>query len=275
MRLGRLVGGFLLGAVLCVGPADAQALRARSTEYLTVAGADDVRATWVNPAGLARVLEASIMAEAVVDRVPEVALAQYSLGLNSRGFSVAHARDRAGSTAAVSLTRFALGLPFGRATAGVGVTLFGAAGRGKGVDVGLGYRLTRAVDVAAAVRNLRRPSARGVQQPIVAVAGARWRLVPGLAAIEAEAVVADSGAGFGQPRYHGMLRITRRGQSPIHLFGGVLLDRSRIEQWVLGLAVGSPGWLGIVGGASRANGLERPDRFSVTGVASHRAGAAR
>lgn len=277
MHLTTVAAGAALVAAHTAAPARAlaQLPHPRSADYLTVAAVDDVRAAWVNPAGLARVLEASIMAEAVVDRLPETALAQYTVGMNSRGFSVSFARDRAPDTVPVSMTRFALGLPFPRGAVGIGVTLFRASAHDEGVDLGLHYRLARAVDIAAVVRHIGRPAARGTEAPLMGLVGARWRALPSLVTVDGEVLAADSGDGRPAIRYRGMLHFLTTGRSRrVEVLTGVELARGRVERWVLGIGLATTGWVGSVGGASRAFGLRRPDRFSVTGVQSHRAPAA-
>jgi len=269
-----LLPGLLTALVplTAAAPAIAQLPRPRSADYLTVAGVDDVRAAWVNPAGLARVLEASIMAEVVVDRLPDATLAQYTLGMNSRGFSVSFARDRTVETAPVNMTRFGVGLPFQRGSLGVGVTLFRASARDEGVDLGLDYRLTRALDVAAVVRHLGRPVVRGAPTPVTALAGLQWRAVPRLLILDGELAAADAGNGLlGDIQYRGMLRFSPPGRSRIEVLTGVELVAHQVERVVIGVGLGTTGWVGAVGGASRSLGLSRPDRFSLTGVKSHRA----
>jgi hypothetical protein len=211
------------------------------------------------------------MAEAVVDRLPETRLIQYTLGMNSRGFSISYARDRTSATAPVSMTRLALGLPFPRGAVGVAVTLYRATARAEGVDVGLGYRLTPTADVAAVVRHLGGPVVRGVRTPVLAVAGARWQPVPRVITLDAEVAAADSGGGFTKEvQYRGMLRVATPGRSRVELLGGVELGSEGVARWVVGMSVGTANWLGGVGGASRGFGLDRPDRLSIAGVMSHR-----
>ena len=90
----RLGFAFLL-AVGQVANAFAQTLPARSGDYLFVTNAVDARALWVNPAGLGVVPEASIMGEfSLTPGGGDVRLAQYTVGLNSRGFSIGYRRNR-------------------------------------------------------------------------------------------------------------------------------------------------------------------------------------
>lgn len=266
------------GALLAT-TARAQAPRPRSTDYLTVAGSDDVRAAWVNPAGLGRVLEASVMAEVVVDRPgDDLVLSQYTLGLNSRGFSISYARDRTIDTAVVGMTRFALGLPFPRGALGIGVTLFRGGGNAsdEGWDLGVGYRLARSLDLAATLRHISRPVVRRSELPITALVGASWRPVPGVVSLECEAAADDSGpGGLSDLRYRGNLRLsTRAARRRVHVVSGIEIAGGRLDRWVVGVALGTTDWLGLLGGASRPTGLGHLDRVSLTGVASRRAATA-
>jgi hypothetical protein len=59
---------FTLVSALGAGRLCAQAVPARSADYLFLATASDARATWVNPAGPATAPTASIAAELVFDR---------------------------------------------------------------------------------------------------------------------------------------------------------------------------------------------------------------
>lgn len=257
--------------------AAAQVPRPRTADYLTVAGPDDVRAAWVNPAGLARVLEASVMAEGVVDRPPGegVALSQYTLGLNSRGFAITYARDRTVGTAAVGLTRFALALPFAGGSVGAAFTMFRGGGSppAQGWDVGLAYRPSRSLDLGASVRHINRPIVRQVQLPVTALVGARWFPVPGYLSLEGEAGASDSGpGGFTDLRYRAMVRLSvGGGRRRFHFLSGADFMDQKVERWIVGLALGGADWLGVLGGGSRAADLDRPDRFSLTAVASRRA----
>ncbi|HXV85302.1 MAG TPA: hypothetical protein VD793_01315 [Gemmatimonadales bacterium] len=246
-------------------------LRPRSLDYLTIAGVDDVRAAWVNPAGLARVLEASVMAELVADRLPETRLAQYTVGLNSRGLSVSFAKDRAIDALPLNLTRLALGLPLGRGSLGGGVTLYRGSSRDHGIDLGLTYRPTGTLDVAATLRHVGRPVVRGVRHPVTGVLGTSWRILPTAVTLEGEVLADESGRGWLEDvRYRGMFRLSvPRGRARMELLAGVETIGRHLERLVVGFGVGTGGWLGAVGGSARGSGLDRPDRFSVTGVMSH------
>src|SRR5207245_11220238 len=66
----------------------------RATAYRPPRALTDARALWVNPAGLARGLEASVNADVTVgDPGAAGRLRQLSLGFNSRGLSFGYQRD--------------------------------------------------------------------------------------------------------------------------------------------------------------------------------------
>ncbi len=266
--------------VLPLGAAASQAPRPRSADYLSVAGPDDVRAAWVNPAALARVLEASVMAEAVVDRPPGggLAFSQYTLGLNSRGFAVTYARDRAVRTASVGMTRFALALPFTKGSVGGAFTMFRGGGgpSAEAWDIGLAYRPSSSFDLGASVRDINRPVVRRTQLPVTALAGARWFPLPGHVSLEAEVGASDAGpGGFTHLRYRGAVHVSvGAARRRFHFLSAAEFAGQKVERWVVGLALGTTDWFGVLGGGSRAVDLDRPDRFSLTAVASRRAPSA-
>ena len=86
----------LAGATASAGRLTAQVLPAQPARYLLTTEVDDARALWVNPAGLARRLEASIGADVGVDRFANgaVQLSQYGATVASRGLAVSWVHDR-------------------------------------------------------------------------------------------------------------------------------------------------------------------------------------
>ena len=70
-------------ASLLCSVAVGQTFAPRSLDYLFAATANDARAIWVNPAGLAIVSEASIMAELVVHRSPDADLRLSQLSMRA------------------------------------------------------------------------------------------------------------------------------------------------------------------------------------------------
>lgn len=97
-------------------------LPAQPARYLLTADVADARALWVNPAGLARRLEASIGADIGVDRFASGTsqLSQYGASVSSRGLAVSWVHDRypGGS----SVNAYAVGAGFGDERFSAGVT---------------------------------------------------------------------------------------------------------------------------------------------------------
>ena len=266
-------------AATCVAlgaPALAQQSEPRSRDYLFITTADDVRAVWVNPAGLGRVPEASVMAEAAVDRTNgSVRLSQYTLGLNSRGLGLSYQRDRSRDSVSLGVLRIGLGLPLGRGSIGAAMTNYGR-GRPQGYDLGLRYPVLASLEAGLVVRNLNRPQVvfQEGPLPIITVAGASWTIAPQLANVSAEAIAVErvgTAEGF-DLRYRGgfVLRSTQPWPLALHATA-LVASNGALRQWSLGLVVGGVDRVGVVSSASPTTGLGEPQRFSAVGVASRRA----
>jgi hypothetical protein len=237
----------------------------------------DVRAVWVNPAGLGAVPEASIMAEAVVDRPDgSVKLGQYTLGLNSRGLGISYQRDRSRDSVSVGIVRLGLGLPIGRGSMGAAMSSYGRGGsRQQGYDLGVRYPVIRALEAGVVVRNLSRPQPvfSEAPLPIVTVASATWSVAPELANLSVEATAVErpgAVSGF-DLSYRGgfVVRAARPWPLALHATASVDGDGS-LRQWSLGLMVGRLDRVGVVASAAPTTGLGEPRRFSAVGVASRR-----
>lgn len=275
--------GLLVGAAACAalwvlppGAALAQQSEPRSRDYLFITSVDDVRAVWVNPAGLGFVPEASVMAEAAVDRTDgSVRLSQYTLGLNSRGLGLAYERDRSRENLSVGVLRIGLGLPLGRGSIGAAMSNYGR-GRQQGYDLGVSYPVLAGLVAGLAVRNLNRPQVvfQEGPQPIITVAGATWTLAPQLANVSAEAVAVErlgTASGFDM-RYRGGFVLRSRSPWPVALHAvAAVTSEGTLRQWSLGLVIGGLDRVGLVASASPTTGLGEPRRFSAVGVASRRA----
>lgn len=266
-----------LGTLFWSNAIAGQVHRTRSVEYLSVASVSDVRANWVNPAGLKAVPEASVMLEFTTGRNPmdEFQLDQFALGFNSRGISVVYLRNRfPGLAESTTMLRLATGLPFSRGALGVAVTLYGAPGENdRGVDIGLQYALTPMITAGAVARNLGRPEVGPVTLPNVFAGGALLSLGGGTVKISADAQATEI---LGAPSrefsmtYLGAASLTLPMQRPVHLMGGANLGSNlRIDRLHVGLAFGGRSHVGaLVTGVSR-NANPTVDRVSVFGVSSN------
>jgi len=122
-RRALAVAGVLAGwATLAPAWAAAQILPAQPARYELTTEASDARALWVNPAGLARLPEASIGADVTADRFfPGGAqLSQYSLSLAGRGVAASWIHERLPSSQ--SLNVYAVGIGLGDEQFSAGMT---------------------------------------------------------------------------------------------------------------------------------------------------------
>ena len=277
----RLLAGTVAAAVWVLQPAVAAAqAEPRSRDYLFITGVDDVRAVWVNPAGLGRIPEASVMAEGVLDRTGgSTRLSQYTFGLNSRGLGLAYERDRSRDSLSVGVVRIGLGLPLPRGRGAIGVAMndYGR-GREQGYDLGLRYGVLAGVEAGLVVRNINRPRVTLVEPPlpIVTLVGASWILAPQLAAVSGEATAVErlgTASGF-DVSYRGGFVLRTGGSWPLALHAAARVNSSgTLRQWSLGVVIGGLDRVGLVASAEPTTGLGEPQQFSAVGVASRRAPA--
>lgn len=255
------------GVVLAQGP------RARSRDYLMLASVDDVRATWVNPAGLARVMEASVMAELVVDRALDGTLhvGQYTLGMNSRGLSLSYLRERIPDTVSVGIWRLAFSMAFPRGSMGLAISQYRSLGQDEGLDFGARFTPAAGLDMGLVTRNISRPLVRGRRLPLTGALGVAWsplRDVVQLAA-EAEAIERLTASGYDR-RYRGVLQLAPPGSTVGVITAFDFDDDLSVARWTLGIRIGGTDSGGLLASASPAGDLGRIDRISAVGVASRR-----
>ena len=249
----------------------AQAVRARSGDYLFVTTAHDARSMWVNPAGLAIFNQASIMGEIVADRpVGEgLRLSQWTVGFNSRGFALGYQRDRFATGSGIF--RFALGLRFRRGTLGGAYSIYRAGTTDQGGDIGLRYHLLDVLEAGVVLRNIGRPFIHDSLSSLKWVAGLGWIPVPHLVRIAAEArFTGRVGASGYESAYRAGIHLSTRGRLPIGVTGALDLgSRFTIDAFTVGIVVGGIDQVVALGSAVRAPlAAARFDRFSLTGVAS-------
>jgi hypothetical protein len=268
VRFGLLSGGL----AIAVAGARAQALP-RSRDYLFVTNVDDARALWVNPAGLGWVPEASVLAEAVLDRAEGTARwSQYSFGLNSRGLALAYWRSRRPAGPGQGVWTVGLGLPLGPGA--IGASLSSYRGRGAtGYDVGLRYPLAWGADLGLVLRNLGRPAIDSLAEPISGVVGLTVPVAPGLAELSLEGRAVERRAAEGY-EFSYRAGFTLQAVGAVGLHAAADVAGSRLRQWSLGLVLGGLDRLGAVMSSLPATGLGEPQRFSAVGLASRRPRAA-
>ena len=267
---GQAVAPIALLLLPLVTGAAAQAVPNRTTLYLHPTDVTDARALWVNPAGLARMKEASVHLDLTVgDPGAGGRLRQVTAGVNSRGFSLGYQRDL--FDGGVRGHTYRLGFAGGerRLAAGVATALYrGAPGSsGTGWDVGLVYDLTPMLTVGAVVANLGRPVARDSVLRVSYTPAATLRLFNGRAVLSADAGLTSegvSGYAFGGV---GVLREWTR--LPLRILVRLDTDRSlRRAGFALGLSVGSQDLIGSV--ATSSGDLGHIDALSLYGVSTRR-----
>ncbi len=251
----------------------AQAVRARSGDYLFVTAAHDARSMWVNPAGLVIFNEASIMGEIVAERPAGegLRLSQWTVGFNSRGFALGYQRDRFAGGSGSNTFRFALGLRFRRGTLGGAYSIYRAGTTGRGGDIGLRYHLADVLEAGVVLSNIGRPFIHDSLSSLKWVVGLGWIPVPRLVRIAAEARFTERvGASGYESAYRAGIHLTTRGRLPIGATGALdLSSRFRIDAFTVGIVVGGTDQVVALGSAVRApSAAARFDRFSLTGVAS-------
>jgi hypothetical protein len=258
-------------------PASGQAVRSRSADYLFAATPTDARALWVNPAGLALLTGASVMAEAAIDfpQDSSVRFAQWTLGFNSRGLSVGYQRDRFGEDPNTGTLRFGLALPFKRGSVGASFSLYHGApddtASHRGFDFGARYRPLEMIDLGLVVRNIGRPMPRLEKSPVTGVLGANLTFVPQHAALQLEAAAAErleaSGYDLG---YRAGIILASGGSLPFSLLTSLELDSDfKLNSWVLGVVIGGKDSGSLIASGPTGSGVDtRLQRLSVTGVAT-------
>ncbi len=167
--MSRSIVCLLVVSAACVTPLRAQFRNARSADYLFLTSVTDIRAAWVNPAGLAVVPEASLLGEFVIGRMPngDFHFDQYTIGFNSRGLSVAYQRDRFENGPSTNIVRISSSLPMARGGLGVSVSWYAAEGpNDRDFDVGFLYSLNRMTVVGLTARHIGRAEVAGIKMPL-------------------------------------------------------------------------------------------------------------
>lgn len=271
----RFLAG-LAAVALSAGSAAAQEIRPRSSDYLFVATVSDVRATWLNPAGLGVVNEASVMGELVVDAPAggDARLGQWTTGFNSRGFSIAFQQTRFADGTSNNIWHFGVGLAFTRGALGGSVAWHtGEGDNDRAGDIGFYYLLASPVSVGIVLRNIGRPVVRDSTLPITGVLGLGWLAVPRHLEIAAEMLVTEE-TEFSDIKavYRAGLQLATGGKIPIGALANVDLGSNfKIDRWSIGVSIGGDS-RGILLGTAQPS---RFDRFSLTGIASRRPQSAR
>ena len=244
----------------------------RSQDYLFLTNVTDVRALWVNPAGLALVPEASIIAELTFERLNgELRVEQYAVGFNSRGISVGYQRNRLVGEKPVSSLRTGFGFPFRGGSVGVAFSRYHQdSTKSFGMDFGLFFVPTVAVQLGLAVRHVGRPSVRGADLPVTTVGAAQMTLSVIQLTWETAAVerLQPDVSGFDFTHRAGV-RLSLWKQLPVMLIGAVDLGSNvRIDRLNVGFSMGGARQLTSIGSAVPRDNAPVFEHFSATFVAS-------
>ncbi len=250
----------------------AQSVSARSRDYLFLTNVADVRALWVNPAGLAVVPEASIFAELMFERLGgDLRVEQYALGFNSRGVSIGYQRNRLVGEKAVGTLRTGFGFPFRGGSLGVAFSRFSQDSiKSYGADFGLLYIPSIAVQLGLAVRHVGRPTVRGADLPVTTVGAAQMTLSVVQLSWETAAAERlepdDSGFDF---THRAGARLALWKRLPVMVIGAVDMGSNlRIDRLNLGFSIGGARQLTSIGSAVSRNNAPVFEHFSATFVAT-------
>lgn len=250
----------------------AQSVSPRSRDYLFLTNVADVRALWVNPAGLVLVPEASIIGELMFERRGgELRVEQYTLGFNSRGLSIGYQRNRLVGQKAQSTLRTGFGFPFRGGSLGVAFSRHSQdSTKSYGVDFGLIYVPSITLQLGLAIRDVGRPTVRGADLPVTTVGAAQMTLSVMQLTWETAAAERpepdDSGFDF---THRAGVRLALWKQLPVMVIGAVDMGSNlRIDRFNLGLSIGGARQLTSIGSAVSRNNTPVFEHFSATFLAS-------
>ncbi len=270
IRITLLVVGLVS---LHVNTALSQGVTVRSRDYLFLTNVADVRALWVNPAGLALVTEASLLGEFTVQRTGgEIRLEQYSLGFNSRGVSIGYQRNRFEGESAVGIFRTGLGVPFRGGTFGMAASRYSQdSTRSYGADLGVIFVPSVRIQLGLAIRHIGRPSVRLATLPVTTVGAAQ--LTTSLVQVAWETLAAErlasSESGFDFAHRAGA-RVALPTRTPVILMGSVDLGSNiRIDRFHLGFSIGGTRQFTSVASAVSRNNSPVFEQISATFVATN------
>jgi hypothetical protein len=254
----------LAGFALFALPLAAQAVPNRATAYLTTTDVADARALWVNPAGLAARHEASVHLDFTV-RQPggRGQLGQITAGFNARGLSFGYQRDNFPGGLHGHTYRLGLAGAYNRLAAGMALVAYRGGTKGTAWDLGARYVWRPQIAFGAVIRNIGRPTVRGVREDVTFVPATTIRIMGDLLAVSVQAAL-------GPASTHGYTLEARAqlpGRAGLGLIGRIDTDRSwRRRALVFGLSAGRGDRVGLVG--STPGDFSQVDAASVYGVSS-------
>lgn len=249
----------------------AQSVSPRSRDYLFITNVADVRALWVNPAGLALVPEASILGELTFERLGgDLRVEQYAIGFNSRGVSIGYQRSRIVDEKPVGILSSGFAFPFRGGSLGVALSRYQQdSTQSYGADFGLIYVPGIAVQMGLAVRHVGRPTVRGTDLPVTTIGAAQMTLSIMQLTWETAAVerLEPDESGFDFTHRAGV-RLALFKQLPVMLIGAAdLASNVRIDRLNLGFSIGGTRQVTSIGSAVQRNDAPVFEHFSATLVA--------
>ncbi len=261
---------------LSIETVTAQILPVRARDYLFLTNVADVRALWVNPAGLGIVPEASIFGELTFDRTSgDLRVEQYSLGFNSRGFALGYQRNRFVDEESVGILRTGFGYPLRRGALGGAVSRYSQdSTKTYGLEVGLAFipRLKVPLQLGAVVRHIGRPTVRGQDLPVTGIGAVQLSTSHLQINWETHAAerVETGVSGFDLAHRAGARVMFGAGRLPIILIGAVDLGSNmRIDEVNVGFSIGGPRQVTAMGSLVEQGDNPVFQRFSGTLVATN------
>jgi hypothetical protein len=243
--------------------ASAQVAPNRAATYLPATDVGDVRALWVNPAGLAVGQEAAVLLDLTVQGPgPGGRLAQVSTGFNARGLAFGYQRDNFTNGIHGHTYRFGLGGASRRFAFGATLAWYRGATSGVGWDFGFLYDWRPQVTVGGVIRNAGTPTIRGVTLERTYVPAITARPLSDRLALTAQTeATASAILGFAFEA-----RATLPA-APVSFLARVDTDRSlHRRSLAFGVAIGGANRVGVVGSSS-GGGADR-NVLSAYGVAT-------
>lgn len=224
----------------------------------------DVRALWVNPAGLGVRPEASVYFDVTVANPGASGrLGQFNLGFNSHGLGFGYQRDQFVGGVSGSTFRLGLGAGAQKIAAGFAAALYRGNTKGTGWDLGGLYMPTPELSFAGVIGNLGQPSVRGLPQRVKYTAGGT--LVP----VDFLALSATATANTSGMQGYGLAARAGWGTRPqFSLLARLDTDqRLRRTQFALGFSIGGAERVGLV--ATTPGDVSSLDNLTLYGVSTH------
>jgi hypothetical protein len=180
-------------------PAAAQLYPALAQRYLLTTDVRDERAIWVNPAGLARRIQASLAADVSMDRdAGALRVAQYGVSFMSRNLGFGWKRDR--YPGGLGASTYAVGAGLGDDVLGAGVLRRWNQGGQGSWDLALRGHATGTIDLSLVWRDVGSPVVRDTVYRSRLVPAVGLRLAGGRFLAGVEEDVAPSLGALGQVR---------------------------------------------------------------------------